>query len=64
MFSEPICTGDHQPACLGIHALGEIEQFSEWLAGLEGGDVTQGIQYGESSTGIVNDLVGEETGEI
>ena len=64
MFSEPICAGDHQPARLRIHALSEIEQFSKLLAGLEGGDVAQGIQYGESSTGIVNDLVGEETREV
>ena len=64
VLSEPICAGDHQPACLRIHSLSEIEQFSKWLAGLEGGDIAQGIQYSESSAGIVNDLVSEETREI
>ena len=64
MFSKPIRAGNDEAACLRVHSLSEIEQFSKRLTGLEGGDIAQSIQYGQSSTCIVNDLMGEETREI
>jgi hypothetical protein len=62
---EPIRTGHRHPSRLRIQRLRELEERTELLPGFGSGlDVAHAIEHGEGGARVVDDLLGEEAGEM